>query len=109
MDNLTVLTKWEDLAGYAYIAIKSYPKSERHTLAAQTVNALLDTGAAKKRLKSISKRYPARESFEEARKILVSFLGYIRFCSGAKITESVLKRAAYCPKGDKNDRTFRDH
>jgi len=59
--------------------------------------------AAKKRLKSISKRYPARESFEEARKILVSFLGYIRFCSGAKITESVLKRAAYCPKGDKND------
>jgi len=37
MDNLTVLTKWEDLAGYAYIAIKSYPKSERHTLAASTM------------------------------------------------------------------------
>ena len=38
MDNLTVLTKWEDLAAYAYIALKNYPKSERHTLAASTMN-----------------------------------------------------------------------
>jgi len=32
MEGLTVLTKWEDMAAYAYIALKNYPKSERHTL-----------------------------------------------------------------------------
>lgn len=57
----------------------------------------------KKRLKSIAKRYPAKEAFEAADKVLISFLGYIRFCSGKRITDSVLERASYSPKGDQND------
>lgn len=35
MEQLTVLTKWEDLAEYAYTALKGYPKSEKHALAAR--------------------------------------------------------------------------
>lgn len=66
MDNLTVLTKWEDLAGYAYIAIKSYPKSERHTLAARTVDALLDIGAAIQRASVISDSTEKRYLIQEA-------------------------------------------
>ena len=42
MEQLTVLTKWEDLAEYAYTALKGYPKSEKHALAARTVDALID-------------------------------------------------------------------
>lgn len=40
MEQLSVLTKWEDLAEYTYVALKGYPKSERHTLAARTIDAL---------------------------------------------------------------------
>lgn len=58
--------------------------------------------AAKKRLKGISKRYPAREAFEDARVLLMSFLGYMKHCSAWRSIKAVLERAAYRPKGGSN-------
>ena len=55
---------------------------------------------AKKKFAAISKRYPERCAFEQARKVLASYLGYIRHCTAWRTTLSVLERAAYRPKGD---------
>lgn len=44
MEAMKVLQKWEDMALYLYIAMKQYPKSERHTLVADTTNALWNIG-----------------------------------------------------------------
>jgi four helix bundle protein len=41
---MKVYQKWEDMAAYLYIALKSYPKSERFTLAADTARALWKIG-----------------------------------------------------------------
>lgn len=59
-ESLTVLTKWEDMADYAYVALKNYPKSERHTLAARTIDALINIGAAIQRAGVISNREEKR-------------------------------------------------
>lgn len=44
MEAMKVVQKWEDMALYLYIAMKQYPKSERHTLVADTTNALWNVG-----------------------------------------------------------------
>ena len=43
-NTMKVYQKWEDMAEYLYIALKSYPKSERFTLAAKTANELWEIG-----------------------------------------------------------------
>ncbi|MDR1902876.1 MAG: four helix bundle protein, partial [Treponema sp.] len=41
---MKVYQKWEDMAKYIYIALQSYPKSEKFTIAADTRNALMSLG-----------------------------------------------------------------
>jgi len=41
---MKVYQKWEDMAEYLYIALQSYPKSERFTLAANTTKELWEIG-----------------------------------------------------------------
>ena len=51
--NMKVYQKWEDMAMNLYVALKSYPKSERFTLAAKTTDALLKIGISMVRAKSV--------------------------------------------------------
>lgn len=44
MEVMKIAQKWEDMALYLYTALRQYPKSERHTLAADTTNALYNIG-----------------------------------------------------------------
>lgn len=90
MEQLSVLTKWEDLAAYAYIAIKCYPKSEKHTLAARTVNALLDVGAAIQRASLISSREEKRFLINEADRNLSRFKLLVRL--GVKLGFMPMKK-----------------
>lgn len=46
MENLKVYQKWEDMHLYLCGALKSYPKSERFTLAAETNRASVEVGVA---------------------------------------------------------------
>jgi four helix bundle protein len=50
---MKVYQKWEDMAAYLYIALKSYPKSERFTLAADTAKALWKIGTCITRANAI--------------------------------------------------------
>jgi hypothetical protein len=78
MESLTVLTKWEDMADYAYVALKNYPKSERHTLAARTVDSLLNIGAAIQRAGLVGDRNEKRYLIIEADVSLARFKLLIR-------------------------------
>ena len=44
MEDLKIYQKWEDMHLYLYGALKSYPKSERFTLATTTINASIEVG-----------------------------------------------------------------
>lgn len=44
MEELKLQQKWEDMAVYAYQAVRMYPKSERHTLAADTTRSVIELG-----------------------------------------------------------------
>jgi hypothetical protein len=88
---LSVLTKWEDLAGYAYIAIKGYPKSEKHTLAARTIDALLETGAAIQRAGLIASQEEKRFLIHEADRNLARFKLLVRL--GVKLGFMPLKKS----------------
>lgn len=44
MTELQILTKWEDMIDYGYIALRQYPKSEKHALAQETRAAMWDLG-----------------------------------------------------------------
>lgn len=44
MDKLKLQQKWEDMAVIAYQAARMYPKSERHTLAADTTKSVIELG-----------------------------------------------------------------
>ncbi len=90
MDGLTALTKWEDLAAYAYIALRNYPKSERHTLAASTMNALIDTGAAIQRAGLISDRSEKKYLLQEADRNLARFKLLVRL--GVKLGFMPMKK-----------------
>lgn len=90
MDGLTILTKWEDMAAYAYIAVKNYPKSERHTLAASTVNAMLDIGAAIQRAGLVGDRSEKKYLLQEADRNLARFKLMIRL--GVKLGFMPIKK-----------------
>jgi len=90
MEGLTVLTKWEDMAAYAYIALKNYPKSERHTLAANTVNALLDIGAAIQRAGLVGDRAEKKYLLQEADRNLARFKLMVRL--GVKLEFMPIKK-----------------
>ena len=42
MEELKLLQKTYDMIQYGYICIKQYPKSEKHTLAAETKQVMFD-------------------------------------------------------------------
>lgn len=52
----------------------------------------------KRKLSVLRKRYP--EGMQQIRKILASFLGYIKHCDAWRTTHSVLSRAVFSPKGE---------
>ena len=90
MEQLTVLTKWEDLAEYAYTALKGYPKSEKHALAARTVDALIDMGAAIQRAGLVGNRDEKKYLINEADRNLARFKLLVRL--GVKLGFMPMKK-----------------
>jgi predicted nuclease of restriction endonuclease-like (RecB) superfamily len=54
-ESLKLYQKWEDMAKYLYVALQSYPKSEKYTLAADTRQAMMLLGRYIYRANSVSK------------------------------------------------------
>jgi len=77
METMKVYQKWEDMAAYLYVALRSYPKAERFTLAAETARAAFEVGTAITRANAIGsaagkKRWIEHADVELARlKVLV--------------------------------------
>lgn len=75
---MLVYQKWEDMAAYLYTTLKSYPKSERFTLAASTANALWDIGTDIARAASIANRNEKLNLIEHADITLVRMKVLVR-------------------------------
>jgi four helix bundle protein len=76
-ENMKVYQKWEDMAKYVYIALQSYPKSERYTLAAETRRAVVLVGRYIYRANNVSK-LEKRAMIEQADMALVDLKLLIR-------------------------------
>jgi hypothetical protein len=76
-ENMKVYQKWEDMAKYLYIALQSYPKSEKFTIAADTRNALMLLGRYIYRANNVSKQ-ERRKALEQADLALVDLRLLIR-------------------------------
>ena len=76
--NLKVYQKWEDMAAYLYIALKSYPKSERFTLAADTTRALWEMGTCIARANALPGKAEKRRVIEQADLALVRMKVLVR-------------------------------
>ncbi|MEW6540555.1 MAG: diversity-generating retroelement protein Avd [Bacillota bacterium] len=63
MDELKILQKLYDMAQYGYVCLRQYPRSERHTLAAETKLAILGLLRAVIRA---NKRYHKQAAIHEA-------------------------------------------
>ena len=63
---LMVYQKWEDMMGYLYIALRVYPKSERFTLAARTVDRAITIGLHIVRANSLAHPVEKRRNIELA-------------------------------------------
>jgi four helix bundle protein len=66
METLKVYQKWEDMATYLYGAIRQYPKSERHTLAAETARSSIEVGTAIARANAAPASGAKRRFIEQA-------------------------------------------
>jgi hypothetical protein len=77
---MKVYQKWEDMALYLYIALKSYPKSERFTLAADTAKMLWRIGTCITRANVIgnNNKTEKRKSVEAADLAMVELKVLIR-------------------------------
>jgi hypothetical protein len=76
-ENMKVYQKWEDMAKYLYIALRSYPKSEKFTIAADTRNALMLVGRYIYRANNVP-RQEKRKAIEAADIALVDLKLLIR-------------------------------
>jgi hypothetical protein len=76
-ENMKVYQKWEDMAKYLYIALQSYPKSEKFTIAADTRNALMLLGRYIYRANNVSKLLK-RQAIEQADLALVDLKLLVR-------------------------------
>jgi hypothetical protein len=76
-ENMKVYQKWEDMAKYLYVALQSYPKSEKFTIAADTRNALMLVGRYIYRANNVPK-LERRKAIEEADLALVDLKLLIR-------------------------------
>ena len=66
METMKIVQKWEDMAIYLYIALKQFPRSERHTLAAETANALWKIGTCITRANAIKSFSERKQLIEQA-------------------------------------------
>lgn len=66
MESLKIYQKWEDSAIYIYGAMRSYPKSERFTLAAETTKSAVDIGTAIVRANTVRGRTEKERWIEHA-------------------------------------------
>jgi hypothetical protein len=64
-ENMKVYQKWEDMAKYVYIALQSYPKSEKFTITADTRHALMLVGRYIHRANNVAK-LEKRKAIEQA-------------------------------------------
>jgi four helix bundle protein len=89
---MKVYQKWEDMASYLYIALKSYPKSERFTLAADTAKALWKIGIGIARANAIgnNNKTEKRRTVEMADLALVELKVLVRM--GMKMEFLPLKK-----------------
>jgi hypothetical protein len=76
-ESMKVYQKWEDMAKYLYVALQSYPKSEKFTIAADTRNALLLVGRYIYRANNVAKS-EKRKAIEQADIALVDLKLLIR-------------------------------
>lgn len=85
MENTKIYQKWEDMNIYLYGAIRSYPKSEKFTLAAKTVDISIDIGSDFSVASSISDRDEKKRLLNHADtklvrlKILIRMAMLLRF------------------------------
>jgi four helix bundle protein len=75
---MKVYQKWEDMAKYLYIALQSYPKSERFTLAADTRQALWALGRYIYRANAVPGKAEKRRMIEQADLALVDLKLLVR-------------------------------
>jgi four helix bundle protein len=66
VETLKVYQKWEDMMAYLYIALRSYPKSERFTLAARTAECGVDIGTSIVRGNTVGHPAEKRRNIEHA-------------------------------------------
>lgn len=78
MEGLAILQRWEDMAAYIYVVLRLYPKAERHVLAAETLRAMIDAGAALQRASLVRSRDEKRCLIEEADRSLAKMRILIR-------------------------------
>jgi hypothetical protein len=74
---MKVYQKWEDMAKYLYIALQSYPKSEKYAIAADTRRALMLLGRYIYRANNVSK-LEKRQVIEQADIALVDLKLLVR-------------------------------
>jgi hypothetical protein len=100
---MKVYQKWEDMAAYLYIALKSYPKSERFTLAADTARALWKIGTCITRANAVgnNNKSEKRKAVETADSSLVELkvLFRIKECINMKTIEKLLTVNQYSHPG----------
>jgi four helix bundle protein len=87
---MKVYQKWEDMAAYLYVALKSYPKSERFTLAADTTRALWEIGTCIVRANAVPGKQEKRRMIEQADLALVRLKVLVRM--GMKLTFLPIKK-----------------
>jgi hypothetical protein len=76
-ENMKVYQKWEDMAKYLYVALRSYPKSEKFTIAADTRHSLMLVGRHIYRANNVPKA-EKRKAIEQADIALVDLKLLIR-------------------------------
>ncbi len=78
METMRVYQKWEDMTLYLYESLRSYPKSERFTLAAETIRASIDVGASLARANVVRDKWKwiERADIELARLKILVRLGF---------------------------------
>ena len=76
-ENMKVYQKWEDMAKYLYVALQSYPRSEKYALGADTRRALMLLGRYIYRANNVSK-LEKRKVIEEADIALVDLKLLVR-------------------------------
>ncbi|WP_100523428.1 diversity-generating retroelement protein Avd [Mycobacteroides abscessus] len=79
MNDLVILQKCYDMIQYGYICLRQYPKSEKHTLAAETKTCML---SLLKLIIQANKRYYKKTTLQDIDVELETLRHYIRLAQG---------------------------